>query len=224
LRLKRRSECRISFRNDYERPLAGSPPAYTSHVSKTPDKRRRGDLELFVLALIGDGVSTPYELQQAAGLSPGATIPVLRRLLETGLVQTGKAGSRGRMAYRLSASGRQRLKVDWKELIANGPSGDFDADLRVALLALLVGGSRRLAVNFLRTSAAKKMESLCSIKEPDASESPSPLAYQYGALRTASVKALIEAGAAATAAVARSLSRGSAIRQPRSPRKPLQRA
>ncbi len=193
-------------------------------MSKTPDKRRRGDLELFVLALIDDGVSTPYELQQAAGLSPGATIPVLRRLLETGLVQTGKAGSRGRMAYRLSASGRQRLKVDWKELVTNGPSSDFDADLRVALLALFVGGSRRLAVDFLHKSAARRLESLSSIDEPAPLESPSTLAYQYKSLRAASAKALIKAEAAAAAAAARPLSRGSAIKQSRSPRKPLRRA
>ena len=31
-------------------------------MSQTRDKRRRTDLDLFVLALIGGGVSTPYEL------------------------------------------------------------------------------------------------------------------------------------------------------------------
>jgi hypothetical protein len=62
--------------------------------NKTPEGRRRGDLELFVLTLIEDGVSTPYEPQQAARLSLGATIPALRRLLEGGLVLLGKAGTR----------------------------------------------------------------------------------------------------------------------------------
>jgi DNA-binding PadR family transcriptional regulator len=193
-------------------------------VSQIPDKRRRSDLELFVLALIEDGVSTPYELQQAARLSPGATIPVLRRLLETGLVQTGKAGTRGRAAYRLTAAGRQRLKVGWKELIANGPSSDFDADLRVALLALFVGGRRRLAADFLYKSAARRLESLNSIDEPAPFESPSTLAYQYKSLRAASAKAVIKAGAAAADVVARSLSSGSGIERPRSPLKPLKRA
>jgi hypothetical protein len=49
------------------------------------DKRRKTDLDLFVLALVDSGVATPYALQMTAGLSPGATIPVLQRLTEAGL-------------------------------------------------------------------------------------------------------------------------------------------
>ena len=36
-------------------------------MSETRDKRRRTDLDLFVLALIADGISTPYELQKWRG-------------------------------------------------------------------------------------------------------------------------------------------------------------
>ena len=43
-------------------------------MSETRDKRRRTDLDLFVLALIDGGVSTPYELQKAAGLSPAFAV------------------------------------------------------------------------------------------------------------------------------------------------------
>src|SRR5581483_3908871 len=35
---------------------------FVRHMSQTGDKRRRGDLDLFVLALINSGVSTAYEL------------------------------------------------------------------------------------------------------------------------------------------------------------------
>lgn len=188
-------------------------------MSETPDKRRRGDLELFILALIDSDVSTPYELRQMAGLSPGATIPVLRRLLESGLAVAGKSGTRGRMAYKITALGRKRLKGGWKELIAAGPSCDLDADLRVALLSLFVGGSRRLAVNFLRKSATRTLESLSSIEEPGLSGSPSSLAYLYRSLRAVSAKGLIKAEAAAAASAARSLSRESALKRRRSPRK-----
>jgi hypothetical protein len=59
-------------------------------MSEIRDKRRRTDLDLFVLALIDSGISTPYELQKDAGLSPGATIPALQRLLEAGFVRQGK--------------------------------------------------------------------------------------------------------------------------------------
>lgn len=47
---------------------------YWRDMSETRDKRRKSDLDLFVLALIGSGVSTPCVLQKEAGLSPGATI------------------------------------------------------------------------------------------------------------------------------------------------------
>jgi hypothetical protein len=60
-------------------------------MSETRDKRRRIDLDLFALALI----STPYELQKAAGLSQGATVPALQRLLAARLVRQGKPGARG---------------------------------------------------------------------------------------------------------------------------------
>ena len=114
------------------------------------DKRRRRDLDLFVLALIESGMSTPYELKSAADISPGASIPALRRLVSEGLVIQGKPGSRGRTDYKITAQGSRRLKDGWRELIDQGPSGDLVADLRIALLALWIGNDRRLAVKFLR--------------------------------------------------------------------------
>ena len=54
--------------------------------SKASDKRRRTDLEVFVLALIEAGISTCYEMQKSAQLSIGATNPVLERLLKSGFV------------------------------------------------------------------------------------------------------------------------------------------
>ena len=193
-------------------------------MSKTPDKRRRRDLDLFVLALVDSGVSTPYELQRAAGLSPGATIPALRRMVARGLVLAGKAGIRGRMTHKLTAAGRQLLKDGWRELILDGPSCDFDADLRVALLALFVGGSRRLAVDFLRKSAARKLESLGAIQEPDGQQPLPPLAFQYKSLRAASAKALIKAEAAAATAVARGLPRKAVIPGGRSRFSPVRKS
>ncbi len=44
-------------------------------MSQTSDKRRRTELDLFMLALINGGITTPYALQKSAGLSQGATIP-----------------------------------------------------------------------------------------------------------------------------------------------------
>jgi DNA-binding PadR family transcriptional regulator len=93
------------------------------------DKRRKTDLDLFVLALVDSGVCTPYALQMKAGLSPGASIPALQRLTESRLVRQGKPGSRGRTDRRITPAGKKLLKIGWKSLIEDGPSGDLDADL-----------------------------------------------------------------------------------------------
>jgi hypothetical protein len=74
---------------------------------------------------------------------------------EASLVLQGKAGLRRRTDHKITAEGRRYLRSAWKELIEAGPSGDLDADLRAALLALFVGDDRDLAPDFLRRSAAK---------------------------------------------------------------------
>ena len=177
------------------------------YMSASSDKRRRGDLDLFVLALIECGIATPYELKTAAGLSPGATIPALARLLKAGFVLQGKPGSRGRVDHEITAHGRRYLKSGWKELVEDGPSGDLDADLRVALLALWVGGDRRLGADFLRQSAGKKLEATNLVEEPDNTASYPRLALWYKRLRAASAKALIRGESAAALAMAKALPR-----------------
>jgi hypothetical protein len=58
------------------------------------------------------------------------------------------------------------LQIGWPALIEAGPSGDLDADLPVTLLALWVGGDRRLAVQFLQQSADRILESVGSSDMP----------------------------------------------------------
>jgi DNA-binding PadR family transcriptional regulator len=174
-------------------------------VSETYDKRRRSDLDLFVLALIADGVSTPYLLKTAANLSPGATIPALRRLLEGGLVGQAKAGSRGRADHRITVEGRRLLRDGWRELIDRGPSGDLDADLRVALLAIWIGNDRRSAANFLKGSAARKLEAIRTLEELESIASTSALAHWYRKMRSASAIALAKGESNTAIAMARTL-------------------
>jgi DNA-binding PadR family transcriptional regulator len=135
-------------------------------MSQSHDKRRRSDLDLFVLALIECGVSTPYDLKMAARLSPGATIPVLARLLEAGFIVQSKPGTRGRTAHKITAAGRKPLRSGWRELIEQGPSGDLDADLRTALLALWIGNDHRAAEAFLRKSSDQMLSSTATVEEP----------------------------------------------------------
>jgi DNA-binding PadR family transcriptional regulator len=176
-------------------------------VSETRDKRRRNDLDLFVLALIDSGISTPYDFQKAAGLSQGATIPALRRLLDARFIVEAKPGPRGRTDRKITAEGRRCLKRSWKDLIDDGPSGNLDADLRVALLALWVGDNRRLAVDFLRQSAVQRLESIGANEEPDQTASASQLAFWYRKLRSASAQALLKGESDATLGMANALPR-----------------
>lgn len=174
-------------------------------MSQTRDKRRRMDLDLFVLALIETGISTPYEFQRAASLSPGATIPALQRLLGSGLIRQGRPGPRGRTDHQITPAGKKLLKTGWRDLIEYGPSGDLDADLRVALLAWWVGRERRLAADFLKQSAAKKRTSIELLHQSYEPPSRSPLADWYVRLRSEAGKGTLRAESAAAFAMAKAL-------------------
>jgi DNA-binding PadR family transcriptional regulator len=176
-------------------------------MSETADRRRRTDLDLFVLALVGSGISTPYQLQKAASLSQGATIPALQRLLEAGFVRQGRPGLRGRTDYKVTPAGKRALKSGWRTLVEEGPSGDLDSDLRVALLALSVGADRRVAAEFLKQSSVTKMESLATVDQREYSTDVAPLARWYSELRLLATKTLLEAESAAARNMAESLPR-----------------
>ena len=92
-------------------------------------------LELFLLALIDSGLSTPYEFHSQAGISVGASLPALKKLLQQRVVSRGKAGNRRRMAYSLTGAGRAALK-NWSTTQApKQESGDVASALRFSTLA-----------------------------------------------------------------------------------------
>jgi DNA-binding PadR family transcriptional regulator len=122
-------------------------------VTAVVDNRSRTDLELFLLALIDRGIATPYAFQMAADLSPGATLPVVRRLLSRGLVRRGEPGARRRAAYQLTAKGRHHLAEAWRPLLESAPPPDIDASLRIAALALLSGAKHSRVSTFLQDAA-----------------------------------------------------------------------
>jgi DNA-binding PadR family transcriptional regulator len=192
-------------------------------MSETPDKRRRTDLDLFVLALIDGGVSTPYELQKLAGLSQGATIPALQRLLEARFVRQGKRGARGRTDYKVTAAGRKTLKNGWLPLLDAGPSGDIDADLRVALLTIWGSGDSRLAAEFLRESADRKKALRANAEPTNDTSTVPPLARWYVEMRAGAAKALLTAECSVIRAMADTLPRKLAGKARRSSHSPLGR-
>lgn len=190
-------------------------------MSETPDRRRRADLDLFILALIESGVSTPYEFQKFAGISQGASVPALRRLVEDGFVRPEKAGSRRRVGHRITAAGRTRLKEDWKYLIHQEPSGDLDADLRVALLAVALGRDRRAAIAYLRRSADR--DEVADTILPARTDADPRLAYLYRTLRLRAANSLRRAQSDIIVALAQRLPKTLSLHAPSASRAPRHR-
>jgi hypothetical protein len=119
------------------------------------------------------------------------------------------------MSHKISADGRRHLASSWRDLIDAGPSGDLDVDLRVALLALWIGGDRQLAAEFLCQSAARRLENISSPKRPDGSPPLQSLALWYRRLRLTSAEALVKGESAAALAMARALPRSVSGKQER---------
>ena len=96
-------------------------------------------LELFLLALIDSGLSTPYEFHSQAGISVGASLPALKSLLRQKLVSRGRAGNRRRMAYSLTGPGRAALKKWGAAYASVQDSEDVGSALRFSTLAYFLG-------------------------------------------------------------------------------------
>ena len=120
------------------------------------DKRSRLDLELFVLALIQREINTPYHLRETVGLSPGASIPVLKRLQEVGYVRPSEPGVRGRTEFKITTSGKQYLSSGWLPLLHASVPGDLEAAIRIASLALLSGADKKTVADSLKRAATMK--------------------------------------------------------------------
>jgi DNA-binding PadR family transcriptional regulator len=150
--------------------------AYTrSNLPKTPktkkDRRTRSDLTVFVLALVGRGLNTPYLLRESAALSPGATIPVLARLVSSGYLRKGAEESRGRVEYALTSKGEALLSNSWRELFQTPPTTELDTILRTASLALLMGEPRRSVAEYLSRAEESRKDRQTAETPPRVPES-----------------------------------------------------
>jgi len=95
-------------------------------------------LELFVLAMVRQGLATPYELKTKAGLSLGSTVPALARLEKDGFVKASDEGARRSRKFSITAKGAKSLERDWNGHLSTDVT-DIDSILRIAYLAWLQG-------------------------------------------------------------------------------------
>jgi DNA-binding PadR family transcriptional regulator len=108
-------------------------------------------LELFILAMVQQGLATPYELKTKAGLSLGSTVPALSRLEKSGLVKASEEGARRSRKFTITAKGSKTLAKCWEEQLA-GDHTDLDSILRVAFLAWQHGDAKACQ-EFLKQTA-----------------------------------------------------------------------
>jgi DNA-binding PadR family transcriptional regulator len=114
-------------------------------------------LDLFLLSMLDRGAQSPYELQRTAGVSQGAAVPSLRRLLAAKLV-TRKEGiaatNRPRHEYRLTPEGKREARSGWKAHFHEASAGiDLDSLLRIVDVAFHYGSDKKKVKSFLKHAA-----------------------------------------------------------------------
>lgn len=157
------------------------------------DQRVKEDLDLFLLALIRHGIATPYRMQMAAGISQGASLQSLKRMVERKLVRAAEEGPRRRMEFVLTPAGGRWLDRGCAALIEAEPNGDFDSVLRKSLLLAFLERDGRKAGDFLRGAAAgrRAREASSPVPDPEAEE----MAETYSRIRHARTAAIMNAEA-----------------------------
>jgi DNA-binding PadR family transcriptional regulator len=164
----------------------------------------RSTLEVLILALLKQGLTTTYDLQTRAGLSLGATVPALKRLGMAKLVT--KTASGRKFNFALTRDGEKALN-SWT---ATGrvPS-EFDELLRTAYLTWLVGRSRSNAAAVLRKATRARMRWAEELHDEtrgmDLSKVRMPDAESYQWMRTVSEAARASAEAGALEALAQAI-------------------
>lgn len=120
------------------------------------DRPAREDLDLFLLALISEGIDTPYRMQSLAGISQGTSLQAIKRLLERGFIRSSAEGSRRRKTWSLTRAGRSRLQRDSRPPASQSPvNSNFESLLRTALIMAFVHGDFQSASSLLRAAATQ---------------------------------------------------------------------
>jgi DNA-binding MarR family transcriptional regulator len=114
----------------------------------------KGPMEVFLMAAISHGgLNTLYALQRAAGLQPGSLAPVIRNLVEAGLLVRSERGKRGRRTMTVTKAGERLLDGEWVNSL--DAHREIESVLRGVTVALLMGDVAA-AVGFLFRSADER--------------------------------------------------------------------
>jgi hypothetical protein len=111
-------------------------------------------LDLFILKLVQDGVRTPYDWQAKAGISLGASLPAVRRVLSQGHLKEEERGPRGRRTFSLTRSGKDIVRKIGDHLEERIEQAGSDLETVLRLLCIAVSARKyTLATNLLRRAA-----------------------------------------------------------------------
>ncbi len=135
------------------------------HIVGITREDMRSDLELFVLALVQQGLATKYDLRERAGVSLGSTSPVLGRLEKDGLIRASEEGARRSRRFAITTKGANLLTQEWASHLLERPN-DIDSILRVVYLAWMNGDTQG-SVSFMKRSA-EALRGLASSRRAEA--------------------------------------------------------
>jgi hypothetical protein len=125
-------------------------------------------LELFLLNLVAQGVSTPYLLKASAGLSVGATLPALNRLKDRKLLHRAETAARNKQEFEITAFGKKVMMSETKRLLAEAestPPTDTESTLRLAALAFFSKKRSTAASLLKRAGEARRQLSKARIND-----------------------------------------------------------
>jgi DNA-binding MarR family transcriptional regulator len=138
-------------------------------------------MEIFVLAAISrGGLDTLYALQQTVGLQPGGLLPIIKRLLDNGVITRSEAAARRRKAMKLTDKGEEYLNAGWKLCLK--PHHDLDSILRSTTVALFMDDLRSAWSYLLWVASDRDREFTHPVPRLDAPEA-SPLEF-YADMKT----------------------------------------
>lgn len=109
--------------------------------------------EMFILSMIECGVDTVFGLQTTAGLSPGTSVPLLRRLAEGGLVRRPSARVQRKLRFTVTPRGEQHLNQNWRRAV-NDTAPDLSEIVRMFWVAQQQGEQH--AVYALDAAASRR--------------------------------------------------------------------